>query len=51
MGCNYKSINNCYHGQIYYLIKRIRSSIVIDNESFLRFNKYKIVGKGLSKVF
>ena len=39
-----------HHGQFYYLIKCIRSSIVIDNECFLRFNKYKIVGKGLGKV-
>ena len=38
------------YGRFYYLIKHVRSSIVIDNECFLCFNKYKIVGKGLGKV-
>ena len=39
-----------YHGQFYYLIKHVRSSIFIDNECFSCFNKYKIVGKGLGKM-
>ena len=26
---NYKSINNCYQGHVYYLIKHARSSIFI----------------------
>ena len=47
--CNYKSINNYYHGRVYYLIKQVRPSIFIDHECFLCFNKYKIVGKGLGK--
>ena len=47
--CNYKCINNYYHGQFYYLIKRIKSSAFIDCKCFLRFNKYKIVGKGWVK--
>ena len=38
-----------YHGQFYYLIKCIRSSIVIDNECFLGLNKYKIVGLGVKR--
>ena len=45
--CNYKSINNYYHGRVYYLIKHVRSSIFIDHECFSCFNKYKIVSKGL----
>ena len=39
-----------YHGQFCYLIKYVRSSIVVDNERFSSFNKYKIVGKGLGKM-
>ena len=37
------------YGQFYYLIKHVRSSIVIDNECFSCFNKYRI-GKGLGKM-
>ena len=47
--CNYKSINNYYHGLFYYLIKHVRSSTFIDRKSFSCFNNYKIVGKGWVK--